>query len=215
MENKADDGTGTGQRRTQRLEAFSDGVFAIAITLLVLDLAIPLSRQSLLHAFFGEWPAYLAYIVSFSSIGAIWLGHSTITEYLDRADSTLLRLNLLLLLLVSFLPFPTKLVAEFLGSRHNERIASTIYGITLLAAASILSLLWRYAIREGLVRPDAKDEEVSELTVRLTPGLAGYCILIGVGLFLPGVAVYGYCVVALYFIIPIHRRKRGLRRLLS
>jgi uncharacterized membrane protein len=96
---------------------------AVAITLLVLDLAVPGSRQELFHAFFREWPAYL---VSFSSIGALRLGHSVITECLERADSTLLRLNLLLLLFVSFLPFPTKLVSTYLGARHNERVATTI-----------------------------------------------------------------------------------------
>jgi uncharacterized membrane protein len=201
--------------RTHRLEGLSDGVFAIAITLLVLDLAVPGARQELLHAFFREWPAYLAYVVSFSSIGAIWLGHSVITEYLERADSTLLRLNLLLLLFVSFLPFPTRLVAEYLGARHNERVATTIYGLTLLAAAFLLWVLWRYAVRAGLVRPDADDVEISELTVRLTPGLAFYGVLIVLGLFVPEVAVAGYLAVAVYFIVPLHRHshlvQRGLR----
>ncbi len=198
--------------RTHRLEGLSDGVFAIAITLLVLDLAVPGTREELFHAFFREWPAYLAYVVSFSSIGAIWLGHSVITEYLERADSTLLRLNLLLLLFVSFLPFPTKLVSEYLGARHNERVATTIYGLTLLVAVFLLWVLWRYAVREGLVRPDADDVEISELTVRLTPGLAGYGALIIVGLFVPEVAIAGYLAVALYFIVPLHRRPRRTRR---
>ena len=145
-------------------------------------------------------------MVSFSSIGAIWLGHSVITEYLERADSTLQRLNLLLLLFVSFLPFPTRLVAQYLGARHNERVATTIYGITLLVAAFLLWVMWRYAVREGLVRPDADDVEISELTVRLTPGLSLTGVLIVLGLFLPEAAVVGYLVVALYFIIPLHRR---------
>ena len=95
-----------GLRRTARLEAFSDGVFAIAITLLVLDLAVPFTRQSeynLIDAIGDEWHGYLGYVVSFATIGALWLGHNAITDYLDRADTTLLRLNLLLLLLVSFL----------------------------------------------------------------------------------------------------------------
>ena len=201
-----------GHVRTHRLEGLSDGVFAIAITLLVLDLAVPGTREELFHAFFREWPAYLAYVVSFSSIGAIWLGHSVITEYLERADSTLLRLNLLLLLFVSFLPFPTKLVSEYLGARHNERVATTIYGLTLLVAVFLLWVLWRYAVREGLVRPDADDVEISELTVRLTPGLAGYGALIIVGLFVPEVAIAGYLAVALYFIVPLHRRPRRTRR---
>jgi uncharacterized membrane protein len=87
------------------MEAFSDGVFAIAITLLVLELAIPSgSEGDLLGAVVSQWPAYLAYLVSFSTIGAVWLEHTVITEYLDHATSVLIRLNLLLLMVVSFLP---------------------------------------------------------------------------------------------------------------
>src|SRR5262249_55503189 len=140
---------GLRRMRTQRMEAFSDGVFAIAITLLVLNIAIPLGagRSDLLHAFFAQWPAYLAYVVSFATVGAIWLGHSLLTESLEQADGILVRLNLVLLLVVSFLPFPTRLLAQYLGADDPERVAVTIYGLTLLAAVSLLSLLWRYAVR--------------------------------------------------------------------
>jgi uncharacterized membrane protein len=97
--------------RTGRLEAFSDGVFAIAITLLVLDIGVSATAgQDLGGAIRGLWPSYLAYVASFSTIGAAWLGHNAITEYLDRTDAAFVRLNLLLLLIVSFLPFPTRLV---------------------------------------------------------------------------------------------------------
>jgi uncharacterized membrane protein len=99
--------------RTTRMEAFSDGVFAIAITLLVLEIAVPSgSEGDLLGAVVGQWPTYLAYLVSFSTIGAVWLEHTVITEYLDHATSVLIRLNLLLLMVVSFLPFPTRLLGE-------------------------------------------------------------------------------------------------------
>ena len=80
-----------GLRRTARLEAFSDGIFAFAITLLVLDLAVPVTRtseQHLLDALGDQWPGYLGYVVSFSTVGALWLGHNAITDYLDRADPT-------------------------------------------------------------------------------------------------------------------------------
>ena len=107
---------------TTRLEAFSDGVFAIAITLLVLDLAIGHSGDAL-DRVLDAWPFYLAYIVSFLTIGAAWLAHNAITDRLTKADSLLLRLNLLVLLLVSFLPFPTRLVAEGL-----EHIAQGLLG---------------------------------------------------------------------------------------
>jgi uncharacterized membrane protein len=89
------------------MEAFSDGVFAIAITLLVLEIAVPSgSEENLLGAVVAQWPSYLAYLVSFSTIGAVWLEHTFITEFLGHATSVLIRLNLLLLLVVSFLPFP-------------------------------------------------------------------------------------------------------------
>ena len=105
------------------MEAFSDGVFAIAITLLVLEIGVPAgSEDDLLGALVEEWPSYLAYVVSFATIGAVWFSHNVITEYLDHADSILLRLNLLLLALVSFLPFPTRLLAEY--TRNARRSAS-------------------------------------------------------------------------------------------
>jgi uncharacterized membrane protein len=135
--------------RTTRMEAFSDGVFAIVITLLVLELGVPSgSEDDLLDAVVDQWPTYLAYLVSFATIGAVWLEHTVITEYLDRATSVLIRLNLLLLMVVSFLPFPTRLLGEHIGEAEPERVAVTIYGINLFLASALVSLLWRYAVRE-------------------------------------------------------------------
>jgi len=192
--------------RTGRLEAFSDGVFAIAITLLVLDIAVSADAgHDLLGAILGLWPSYLAYVASFSTIGAAWLAHNAITEYLDRTDTAFVRLNLLLLLLVSFLPFPTKLVADFIHQDNAERVAVTFYGIVLLLSTTMLLVLWRYAVRARLVRPDLADEEIELLTQRLTPGLSAYLVLIVSGLFLPLVAVIGYLGIALYYIIPFRR----------
>jgi uncharacterized membrane protein len=200
--------------RTGRLEAFSDGVFAIAITLLVLDIAVPAGASvHLLRSVAHLWPSYLAYVVSFSTIGAIWLGHNAITEYLEFADAGFVRLNLLLLLVVAFLPFPTKLFADFIGEDHPERIASNIYGISLLVTSFLLLLLWRYAVHMRLVRPDADNDDIELLTRRLIPGLGAYLVLIVAGLFIPVAASVGYLAVALYFIIPfrpviqLHRRR--------
>ena len=136
------------------MEAFSDGVFAIAVTLLVLEIAVPAgSGNDLLGALRDQWPSYLAYFVSFATIGAVWFAHTVITEYLDHADSVLIRLNLLLLLVVSFLPFPTKLLAEYVHQVRSERIAATVYGINLLLAMIMVSVTWRYAVRAHLVHP--------------------------------------------------------------
>jgi uncharacterized membrane protein len=202
------DETPTQQRprglRTTRLEAFSDGVFAIAITLLVLEIAVPVgSEEHLLRAVADEWPSYLGYVVSFSTVGALWLGHSVITEYLDRADAVLVRLNLLLLMVVSFIPFPTRLLAEYNAHDEAERVAATIYGITLLAASVLLSALWQYSLRARLIRPDASDEEVKALTKRLTPSLGGYVVMIVLGIFLPTAAVIGYLAIALFRLLPV------------
>jgi uncharacterized membrane protein len=195
---------------TGRLEAFSDGVFAIAVTLLVLDIAVSADAgKHLLRAVADLWPSYLAYVASFSTIGAAWLGHNAITEYLERTDAAFVRLNLLLLLVVSFLPFPTRLFADYIGQDSSERVAVTIYGISLLLASTLLLVLWRYAVRAHLVRPDTADEEIQLLTQRLTPGLAGYLVLIIAGLFLPILAVIGYLAIALYYIIPSRRLSAG------
>jgi uncharacterized membrane protein len=209
-------GSSPGPRRrelsTGRLEAFSDGVFAIAITLLVLDIAVPASAEKhLLRSVVDLWPSYLGYVVSFSTIGAMWLGHNAITEYLDHADATFVRLNLLFLLFVAFLPLPTRLFADFIERESSERVAVTIYGISLLLTASLLTTLWRYARRMKLVRPDLDDEEIQFLTQRLTPGLGAYGALIIAGIFVPLVAVIGYLAIALFYIIPFRQVRPAFR----
>ena len=121
------------------------------------------------------------------------------------------RLNLLLLLFVSFLPFPTRLVAEYIHQDKAERVAVTFYGILLLLSSTMLLVLWRYAVRAKLVRPDLADEEIELLTERLTPGLGAYLVLIVSGLFVPVIAVIGFLGIALYYIIPFRRITAGIR----
>jgi uncharacterized membrane protein len=142
---------------TTRLEAFSDGVFAIAITLLVLGLAIPRSGSPL-ERVLDAWPFYLAYVVSFLTIGAAWLAHTAITDRLTKVDLTLLRLNLLLLLVVAVLPFPTRLVAEGLDDVSGERVFVAMYGLALLGMRVLLYSLDAYARWERLDSPGSLDE---------------------------------------------------------
>ena len=117
---------------TDRLAAFSDGVFSIAATLLVLDIAVH-PPGTPLHQVLQAWPDYLAYVVSFLTIGAAWLVHTALTGRLARSDPIFLELNLLVLLVVAFLPFPTRLVGDALHDTGAERVAVTVYGLTLLA----------------------------------------------------------------------------------
>ncbi len=130
---------------TGRLEAFSDGVLAIAITLLVLELSVPEADfEHLWRGIADQWPSYLAYATSFMTIGAIWLVHHGMFRRLAFADGLITRLNLLLLMFASFLPFPTKLVAEAVDSGHGERPAVMFYGLVLLAISTVLTVMWRH-----------------------------------------------------------------------
>ena len=114
---------------SSRLEAFSDGVFAIAITLLVLDLAIGAAgRRHLLRALVDLWPSYLAYVTSFFMIGLVWIGHHVIISISTGVDRRLTKINLVLLFVVAFLPFPTRLLGEFIRDPHAERVAAVFYG---------------------------------------------------------------------------------------
>ncbi len=194
------------------MEAFSDGVFSIAITLLVLDLVAPsITQGGVGRRLIDEWPTYLAYLVSFASIGAAWLSHSTITEYLDRADSVLLRLNLLLLLFVSVLPFPTRMLGEYLRETGAERIAVTVYGLNLLAISGLGSVLWHYAVSARLTKLDLADDDARAITSKLNPSLAFYAVTIAIGLLVPVAAVVLYLVIALYLLIPFRAIAHQLR----
>ena len=198
--------------QTDRMKAFSDGVFAIAITLLILEIAVPTgSEDDLLGALIDLWPVYLAYFVSFATIGAVWFAHTVITEYLHHADSVLLRLNLLLLLLVSFLPFPTKLLGQFAGETDAQRIAATVYGCNVFLVMVTVSLAWRYEVSARLVSPHLGDEDVKTLTKRLTPTLGVYVVTILVGLFVPILAMFGYLVLALFILVPFSLLRRRPR----
>jgi TMEM175 potassium channel family protein len=198
--------------RTSRMEAFSDGIFAIASTLLVLDLAIPAVSSDVGQKLTEEWPIYLAYLVSFATIGQAWLAHSVITEYLDHADRILLRLNLVLLFFVALLPFPTHMLAEYFSSDSAERIAVTVYGLNLLAISGFTSILWHYAVAEHLVRQDTSGADLRGLTSKLDPSLVSYAVTIGIGLVLPNVAVALYLLIALFVIIPFRAVIRLIRR---
>jgi uncharacterized membrane protein len=196
-----------------RLEAFSDGVFAIAITLLVLELSVgPGAGEDLLQAIIDQWPAYLAYVTSFLTIGVVWLQHSRITAALKAGDSTLYRLNLVVLLLVSFLPFPTKLVCEFVGERDPEQIAVVFYGITLLALVVVLTLFLRYAAEDRRLIKEHIDVTAANSVQHDQPSYAFYVVAIVVGYLLPTVGVALYLAIAVYLGIPGKTFHRLLRR---
>ena len=196
-----------------RLEAFSDGVFAIAITVLVLELGVASDAgEHLLRSILHEWPSLLAYITSFLTIGVVWLQHSAITGALRAADVTLYRLNLLVLLLVSFLPFPTKLASEFVGDKDPERVAAIFYGLTLLGLTLALTAFVRYAAENRHLVADHIEAETVDAALAHQPSFLLYGIGIGVALLFPSVAVGLYLATAVYLGIPGRTVHRLLRR---
>ena len=183
---------------TSRTEAFSDGVFAIAITLLVLDIAIPGSElRDLWRGIAHQWPSYLGYVTSFLTIGGIWLAHHAIFRRLRYADNVVMRVNLLLLMAVSFLPFPTRLMAQAIRNDNAERAAVVFYGISLFVTSALISALWGAVVRDRqLLEPDVSDREVSAITIAATPNAGLYVIATVLAILVPKVAAFGYMVIA-------------------
>jgi uncharacterized membrane protein len=160
---------------TSRAEAFSDGVFAIAITLLILNVVLPVRHEALGHALLRLWPSYAAYAISFLTIGIMWVNHHTIFQHIERVDRRFLLLNLLLLMCVAFVPFPTRVAADFARSDENRRAAALLYGVTLTTTAVFFNALWLYASRHGrLLAANADRREVSGITRSYLPGAPMY-----------------------------------------
>jgi uncharacterized membrane protein len=192
-----------------RMEAFSDGIFAFAATLLVLDLAVQPPGSPLDQLLHG-WPSFVAYLISFLTIAAAWLGHTALTDRLKHADSIFMRLNLLLLLLVAFLPFPTRLVSDALGKPANERVFVTMYGLTLLAIRFMGFALEAYADREHLYASKSDDEQQDK--EQFLPIISAYVLAILIGLALPEPAVWVYLGIAVYLIVPFREVSQLLLR---
>jgi uncharacterized membrane protein len=160
---------------TGRVEAFSDGVFAIAITLLVLAVGIEqaIAEGELKEQLLDLWPAYIAYAVSFLTIGIMWVNHHAVFRQFERVDRPLLLLNILLLMCVSFTPFPTRVVAEHAKNGDDRLSAALLYGTTMTVTAICFFAVWMYGSRR-LLRPDAEPREVSGITRSYLPGAPMY-----------------------------------------
>jgi uncharacterized membrane protein len=139
------------QRATGRLEAFSDGVFAITITLLVLEIKPPSDYTNLLHGLGELWPSYLAYAVTFLFIGQVWVNHHVMFDHIRAAVRGILLLNTVLLMVVAFLPFATSVLAGSLRAGQGQRTAVVFYGIAFDVTALTFNAVWQYARRHTLV----------------------------------------------------------------
>ena len=138
-------------RKPGRLVAFSDAVFAITVTLLVLEIRPPTDYRNLLHSLVVLWPSYLAYALTFLFVGQVWANHHVMFDHIRAADRVILLLNTLLLMIVAFLPFATSVLAGAVRSGHGLRTAVVLYGIMFDATALTFNAVWQYARRHRLL----------------------------------------------------------------
>jgi uncharacterized membrane protein len=185
---------------TSRLEAFSDGVFAIAATLLVLEFHV-LPGSDLGSRLLHLWPSYLAYVTSFVTIGIIWMNHHHTCSLLARTDRTMQFLNILLLLTIAFLPFPTKLVAQNLQNGGGEEAAALAYSATFVLMAALHLVWWRYARTDRrLIADDTPDSALRAVDRAYLPGVPMYGVVFVVAFFSPLAAVLITFAIAAFYL---------------
>jgi uncharacterized membrane protein len=188
-----------------RTETFSDGVLAIAATLLVLDLRVPARETlngSLAAALAHQWPAYAAYLTSFLVIGIIWVNHHGVFELLNRVDRIALFLNLVLLLTVVAIPFITALLSEYLtASGHNARTAALVYSAVMLTMSCGFATLYSYVARRPALLADGVDPKaVRASIVRFsTVGILLYLATLVIALFSAPLCLLAHLLIALYY----------------
>jgi uncharacterized membrane protein len=192
----------------ERLEAFSDGVFAIAITLLVLTIAQPSHYRDLAHQLGRLWPSLAAYVVSFVVIGIMWLNHHTVFSHLDHIDRGLFYLNLALLMTIVFLPYPTGVFGEALGKGVGARTAAVFYTAVMTINACVWAALWLYAsVGRRLLGPGFPEAQRTMATMLFVAGAFVYGASIGVAFINPYLCLAVQGALALYYALdPISRR---------
>jgi len=192
---------------TGRLESFSDGVIAVAATLLVLNVAVPMVKddQSLAQALGEQWHVFLAYAVSFITIGIIWINHHVVFSRLRIADHAILMLNLVLLLWIALIPFATSLMTGYLRRGHGQHLAAVVYaGTFLLMSISFATLNWFILFRRtALLRVELSVDERRLVMTRFVTGLVPYAIAAALAPVSPYLTLAICGAVAAFYALPI------------
>ncbi len=192
---------------TERIEAFSDGVFAIAITLLVLGVHVPHAADGQLGgALLRAWPSLISYVVAFAVIGLMWTSHHTMFSYIVRVDRWLVLLNLGHLMCVAFVPFPTSLLAEYARDTSNERAAAIAVSVTLTLAGIFYNAIWAYAARDHRhLTSTLNREEAAALGRRYRLGPVLFGLTIPIAWVSPTTALFSYALLALFYAVAPSR----------
>jgi uncharacterized membrane protein len=183
---------------TTRLETFSDGVFAIAATLLILD--VHRAGGSVAHGLVHAWPSYTTYAISFLTIGIIWVNHHTVMQQIGRVDRTFLFINVVFLMIVAFSPYPTRVMASTL--RDGSHAGAVAYGLVFTMMAVSYGAMWFYASSgRRLIRADADPRIVSGISRSFAPGSVIYAAATASALISAYLAVALYGAIALFYVV--------------
>jgi TMEM175 potassium channel family protein len=200
---------------TGRIETFSDGVFAIAITLLIIEIGVPHAEgtESLFDKLVQLWPSYLGYAISFLVIGTVWANPHNRFRLISRSDHILLFLNVVFLMCVAFIPFPTALLADYIKEEEHRVTAVAVYSGTLAVTAVFFTLLWLYAAGNYRLVGRAVDPLLLRaMTRRYVVGLLLYILAFVLAFLSPAASLGLIILLALVFVLPEPEGSRGARR---
>lgn len=191
-----------------RLEAFSDGIFAIAITLLVLTVSQPSNYHDLGHQLASRWPSFAAYAVSFAVIGIMWLNHHSIFSHIGQIDRGLVLCNLTLLITIAFLPYPTGVFGQALREGSGTTVAAVFYSSTMAVNSYAWAALWLYAsTNRRLLVATFPESQRRTATILFTIGTLAYTLAVGVAFLSPIASLVIQGVFAVYYTLdPVSRR---------
>jgi uncharacterized membrane protein len=193
---------------TARVEAFSDGVFAIAITLLVLEIQVPSPERTrqgatLLPALLRLWPSYLGYLISFVTVGIMWANHHALFVYIRRSDRYFLLINVLFLMFIAFVPFPTALLAEYLPVPDGRRFAVATYSAFFVVIALAYNAVWWYAAAgDRLLDPHADRQAVETISRRFKIGPLSYAVSFGLAFINVWASLAVHGLLAAFYVLP-------------
>ncbi|MGH2686033.1 MAG: TMEM175 family protein [Actinomycetota bacterium] len=190
--------------QTSRLEAFSDGVFAIAITLLVIEVRVPHAEDGeLAHALVEQWPSYAAYAISFAVIGIMWVNHHALMDLVARVDRPLLFLNLMLLMFIAFMPFSTALLAEHLvAPSQDAHVAAAVYSGNGVLNAIGFNVIWRYIVRDARLLQEHLDvAQLRTRTRRFSLGLVIYPLTVALSFVSAPLTLGVHAAIAAYYVV--------------
>jgi uncharacterized membrane protein len=201
----------SGPSETARVEAFSDGVFAIAITLLVLEIKVPSADltghgSTLLPALLRLWPSYLGYIISFVTIGIMWVNHHSMFLLIQRTDRYFLLISVFFLMCIAFLPFPTAILAEYLPDPKGRVVAVAAYSASFVLIALAYNAVWWYAVLSGqLLDQKADREAVRTISKRYLIGPLAYGVSFGLAFVNVWASLGVHGLLAAFYILPVRQ----------